>query len=94
MGGLKTGQHRDVRGNVATFGQHRDVPGSKFFNVVTLDNNVETFQRGAKSTSRRSKEVQNQRRDVGILLRDVPERVKINVATLGSHVATFQRGSK
>ena len=63
--------------------------------------NVATFQRSLKSTSRswistlrRSRGVQNQRRDVGISRRDVPEAFKINVATLESHVAMFQRGVK
>ena len=48
-------------------GQRRDVPEKKVFNVatfqriviinvVTLDINVATFQRGEKSTSRRSRE--------------------------------------
>ena len=59
-----------------------------------LGSHVATFQRGSKSTSRRSdltsrcsREGQNQHRDVS-------ESVKIIVAMLGSHVATFQRGSK
>ena len=71
--GLKTGQRRDVRGNVATF-QRVNFPSSRRW----------------ISTSRHSREVQNQCRDVGISCHDVPERFKINVATLGSHVATFQ----
>ena len=55
--------------------QRRDVPEECKINVAT-------FQRRSKSTSRRSKGVQNQRRDVGISRRDVPEEGKIDVATL------------
>ena len=53
--------------------------------------NVVTFQRGSKSTSRRSRGVQNQRRDVGISRRDVPEEGKIDVATLKRHDVESQR---
>ena len=54
-------------------GQRCDVPESKFSNVATFG-----------ATSRRSRDVEYQRRDV-------PERFKINVATLDINVATFQR---
>ena len=46
-----------------------------------------------KSTSRHSRGVQNQRRDVGISRRDVPEGVKIEVTTFRRRdVATSRRG--
>ena len=75
MFGPKTGQRRDVRGNVVTLqrrimptsrrsGQRRDVPES-----------VTKQRRDVIETAN------NQRRDVGISRRDVPEGVKINVAT-------------
>ena len=63
-------------------------------NVATLDINVATFQRGAKSTSRRYRDWLNKRHDVDIQRCDVTEKGNINVATLISHIATFQRGVK
>ena len=71
-------QRRDVRGNVATF--QRIV----IINVATLDINAATFQRGAKSTSRRYRDWLNKRHDVDIQRRDVTEKGNINVATLTS----------
>ena len=73
--GLKTGQRRDVRVNVATFER------MLLSNVATLDINVAVVLETAN----------NRRRDVEISRHDVPEMFKINVATLGTHVATFQR---
>ena len=76
-------QRRDVGSNVATFQRMLKV------NVATLVINVATFQRSLKSmsrrwisTPRRSRGVQNQRRNVGISSRDVPEEGKIDVSTL------------
>ena len=73
-------QRRDVRGNVATFQR------VLLTNVATLQRlliiNVATFQRVYKSTSRRSRDTQNPRRDVRISRRDVLEKGQNDVATL------------
>ena len=72
--GLKTGQRRDVRGNVATLhrrimptsrclGQRRDVPES----VTKQRRDVGYQRRDVTETAK------NQRRDVDISRRDVPE---------------------
>ena len=78
-------QRRDVRGNVATFQR------VLLTNVATLEIHVATFQRVYistsrrwKSTSQRSRELKNQRPDVGNPRRDVPETLKINVAAFES----------
>ena len=92
----RSGKRRDVRGNVATFQRvllnnvaTLDINVATLqrllkINVATLMSHVKTFQRVEKSTSRRSKELKNQRRDVGNPCRDVPETLKINVATFES----------
>ena len=84
---LKSVQRHDVRDNVATFQRVKfanvaTFQRGNFSNVVTLDINVATFQRHSKSTSRRSRGIQNRSREVGISRRDVPEEGKIDVATL------------
>ena len=91
MLGLKTGQRRDVRGNVVTLhrglkltsrrsGQRRDVTESG----TKLRRDVGYQRRDVTETHK------NSRRDVDYSRRDVPESMKIDVATLEIH-ATFQR---
>ena len=87
VSGLKTGQRRDVQGNVATFGatsrrsredifQHRDVPKRKVFQRHDVPKRKVFQHRDVPEN------VKNQRRNV-------PKAFKINAATLESHVATF-----
>ena len=109
----ESSQRRDVgRRDVPESGknQRRDVKISRHdvsekgkTNVATLDSNVATFQRGSKPTLRRSRGVQNQRRDVPengknqhrdveTSRRDIPEKGQTDVATLRHHdVATSRR---
>ena len=87
--GLKTGQRRDVRGNVAKLqrglkptsrrsSQRHDVTES----WTKRHRDVEYQRRDVTETHK------NSRRDVDYSSRDVPEGIKIDVATLGIHVAT------
>ena len=102
MIGLKTGQRRDVRGNVTTFqggsfptsrrsGQRRDVSenSDKQRRDVGYQRRDVGYQR--RDVPERCK---NQRRDVKSSRCDVPEEFKIDIATLESHIATLQRRLK
>ena len=85
---LKTGQRRDIRGNVATL-QRRIMPTSRRSGQ----------RRGVpESVTKQRRDVGYQHRDVPETAenprRDVPETLKIDVATLGINVATFQRRVK
>ena len=102
MVGLKTGQRRDVRGNVVTFGatsrhsredicQRRDIRAQRRDvpeDITKQRHDVAYQRRDVPETAN------NQRRDVDNSHHNVPKALKINVATLQSHVTTCQRSVK
>ena len=76
-------QRRDVQSNVATFQRMLKI------NVAKLNINVATFQRCSKSTSRRWISTSRRSRGIQNERRNIPEAFKINVTTLDINVATF-----
>ena len=85
MFGLKTGQCRDVRGNVATF-QRVSFPTSR---------RSEQRRDVPEDSNNQRRDVEYQRRDIPgrckINVATFQRMVEINVATLNINVATFQR---
>ena len=58
---------------------------------VAYGENMNVHVHKNRATSRSSRELNYQRRDVGIQRCNVPEATIFNIATLGSNVATFSR---